>query len=363
MSSLRMPGRLGGRFECGVLRVLGAGVSCLYALGAAFFAMPVEGSTPLSYELAVEGPDRRFRDISAPTGTTSAPAGRSLPALEIALRPPATGPRREIEAGGVALRVASAGDLDRKLAALDYSLGDVRRGGASVPRLRLASLPPDLARLNSVERRKRLFVQSMLPLILQANEEIFADRRRLLRLLDSRGGLSREDEAWIVALADRYDADPSNPSDLAGRVDAVPPSLAIAQGAEESGWGTSRFAIKANAIFGQWTFREGSGMVPRRRDAGKRHEVRSFEELRQSVSAYMHNLNIHPAYEEFRRARQELRKSGMAMTGKRLVGTLDRYSERGSDYIKTLRTIMRVNDLGAFDRARLRGPGRAGLGT
>jgi len=116
-------------------------------------------------------------------------------------------------------------------------------------------------------------------------------------------------EAGIAALADRYDANPSDRSDLVGRVDVVPPSLAIAQAAEESGWGTSRFAVEANAVFGQWTFRKGAGVVPERRDPGKRHEVRSFEGLRQSVSAYMHNLNIHWAYKEFRRVRRELRNS------------------------------------------------------
>ena len=299
------------------------------------------------------------------TELTSAEPVPSAP--ELARRPPAraseAAPRGETGSADVPLQVASADDLDRKLAALDYRLNDIRKGSAFVPRLQLGSLPPDLARLKSIKQRKRLFIKSMLPLVLQVNEEILGDRRKLLRLLGARGPLSRQDRAWVAALADRYDADPSNLSDLAGRVDAVPPSLAIAQAAEESGWGTSRFAVEENAVFGQWTFREGSGVVPERRDAGKRHEVRSFKDLRQSVSAYMHNLNIHWAYEEFRRMRRELRLSNHTLTGERLIGALHKYSERRSEYIKTIRAIMRVNGLGAFDRARLQDLDRAEIGT
>ena len=154
-------------------------------------------------------------------------------------------------------------------------------------------------------------------------------------------------------MAGRYDVHPADLEALIQRVDVVPPSLAIAQAAEESGWGTSRFAVEANAVFGQWTFQKGEGVVPARRDAGKRHEVRSFPGLRHSVIAYMHNLNIHWAYEEFRRVRGHLRESSAKLTGDVLAGTLRKYSERGLKYINTIRTIMRVNGLNAFDDAWL----------
>ncbi|MCE2493969.1 MAG: glucosaminidase domain-containing protein [Alphaproteobacteria bacterium] len=358
----------GGRFERGALGVLGAGVLCLYALGAGFFTIPAGSPAPPLDEPLARQADQRLPVPKVSTRAASVSAGQVLPAPEIVHRPlldrsPEVVALGEIESVSVGLQVISATDLDRQLATLDYSLRDIRRGFASVPRMQLANLPPDLAQLNSVKQRKQLFIKLMLPLILQANEKILADRNELLRLLNSQGPLSREDEAWVAALADRYDANPSDRSDLVGRVDVVPPSLAIAQAAEESGWGTSRFAVEANAVFGQWTFRKGAGVVPERRDPGKRHEVRSFEGLRQSVSAYMHNLNIHWAYKEFRRVRRELRSSSQALTGRSLVGTLHKYSERGFEYIETIRTIMRVNGLDAFDRARLQGLGRGGLGT
>ncbi len=354
----------GGRFARGTFGLLGAGVLCLYALGAVLFTVPVEGPI-LAQEAGAAAQRPRGPTVLARTEPMSAELVSLVP--ELARRTPAHASevmsRGETGSAGVTFQVASTDDLDRKLAALDYRLDDIRKGSAFVPRLQLGKLPPDLAQLKSVKQRKRLFIKLMLPLILQTNERILDDRRKLLRLLSAQGPLSRQDRAWITALANRYDADPSNPSDLVSRVDIVPPSLAIAQAAEESGWGTSRFAIEGNAVFGQWTFRKGSGVVPERRDVGKHHEVRSFEELRQSVSAYMHNLNIHWAYEKFRRMRHELRNSNRALTGERLIGVLHRYSERRSKYIETIRAIIRVNGLGAFDRARLRDLDGAGLGT
>lgn len=352
-----------GRFARGAFGLLGVGVLCLYVLGVVLLTVPVEDPV-LAPAAGTAFQRSQGPTVSARTKPTSA---KPVPMVPELARPPARAstvmPRGAPESAGVTLRVASADDLDRKLTALDYRLDDIREGSAFVPRLRLGSLPPDLARLESIKQRKRLFIKSMLPLILQANERILGDRRKLLRLLNAQDPLSRQDRAWVAALANRYDADPLNPSDLVGRVDVVPPSLAIAQAAEESGWGTSRFAVEGNAVFGQWTFRKGSGVVPERRDAGKHHEVRSFEELRQSVSAYMHNLNIHWAYEEFRRVRRELRSSNRVLTGERLIGALHKYSERGSKYIETIRAIMRVNGLGAFDRARLQDLDRARLGT
>ena len=367
----------GSRFERGVLGLLGGSVVCLYVLGVLQFAIPVDAPEHTSYELAVVSPEtdpsdrtRRTKTVSRPStpSTRSAPMKRVLPAPEIVHRPLFGRPAEvallgQIKSVGISLQVVSALDLDRKLAALDYSLSDIRRGSAPVPRLQLVNLPPDLAQINSAKQRKRLFIKSILPLVLQINELILADRRKLLVLAQADGLLTREDEGWIAALADRYDADRSDVDELIKRVDVVPPSMAIAQAAEESGWGTSRFAVEANAVFGQWTFRKGSGVVPERRDKGKRHEVRSFEGLRHSVSAYMHNLNIHWAYKEFRQVRHALRNAEETITGRALVGTLHKYSERGPKYIKTIVTIMRVNGLGGFDDARLRGLGVAGLGT
>ena len=169
--------------------------------------------------------------------------------------------------------------------------------------------------------------------------------------------MGKADRNWIAALGHRYDSDPQDIRKLLRRVDMIPPSLAIAQAAEESGWGTSRFALEANAVFGQWTFRKGEGVVPMRRDPGKQHEVRSFKGLQQSVDAYMRNLNIHWAYRDFRYRRSELRSKHKIMTGFELVGTLLKYSQQGPKYIATIRTIMQTNGLGEFDDARLQSLG------
>jgi Bax protein len=260
------------------------------------------------------------------------------------------------------IKVASAADLHDKFSAAGFSLSDIR-DGADVPRVRLVQLPGDLSLLQSVKTKKSLFIRSMLPLVLQANERVRKDRLRLLKLMVRSGQLGEANRAWLLGLADRYNAkapDPKNADDLKKvmaelkiRVDIVPPSLALAQGAEESGWGTSRFAIKGNAVFGQWTYKKGKGIVPEKRNEGAKHEVRAFDELRDSIDAYLFNLNTHRAYKKFRNRRAELRRGGDDVTGVELIKTLDRYSQRGAAYIGTIRTIMRVNSMGAFDRSRL----------
>ncbi|MCY4550984.1 MAG: glucosaminidase domain-containing protein [Defluviicoccus sp.] len=330
----------------------------LAVLGAVLFMLAADSPDRSPGEAAPAAPAGGSRGSTPPGKTDSAPPTRVRLAPGIVLRAPfGLGPEEALPectgSTGIFLGVLSVRDLEWKLSALDYSLREVRRGSARVPRLQIASLPPDMAGIGSVAQRKRLFIMAVLPLVLQVNEEILADREKLLDLTARDGILTQEERKWIAALAERHGAGPVDPGELITRVDAVPPSLAIAQAAEESGWGRSRFAVEANAVFGQWTYRAGSGVVPRRRGAGERHEVRSFDGPRQSVAAYMRNLNSHWAYEEFRRRRDALRRSGEFLTGEVLVGTLQRYSERGPDYVETIRTIMRQNRLADFDRARL----------
>lgn len=251
--------------------------------------------------------------------------------------------------------------LIAKFAAHDASLALVREGKAAVPRIFLASLPPDLPELDSVRQRKAAFITTVLPLILHANQKILAQRRQILAIQKVRQiGLDEGDEArkFLAAMAEEYDVAADNLPALLHRVDVVPPSQALAQAAEESGWGTSRFARRGNAVFGQRTFKEGRGMVPLERAEGERHEVLVFNSLQTSVDAYLWNLNTHFAYREFRRLRARQRKAGQPLDGYALIGTMLRYSERGADYVKTIRAIMRVNELDQFDRARLAEGGR-----
>lgn len=252
--------------------------------------------------------------------------------------------------------VDSTGKLWELFREIGYEIDGVRAHG-EVPRLFLASLPEDLRKLRAVSKKKITFIKSTLPLILHVNELILQDRKRL-QALGARIGagevLAPSDGIWLEELADLYGVDNADPAALLKRVDIIPPSLAIAQAAEESGWGTSRFAREGNALFGQRAYKpHKKGIVPRERGEGKAFRVRAFDHLIDGVKAYAHNLNTHFAYGDFRAARAEMRATTGNIDGYRLAGALLRYSERGEDYVDTIRLIMRVNTLRVFDGARL----------
>jgi len=228
-----------------------------------------------------------------------------------------------------------------------------------VPRLFFVSLPADLQRIQQPGERKAMFIKTALPLILHANEIIRFERAKITALRDKAADgamLNREERAWLERVSTEYGLEKPSFASLLRRVDVIPPSLALAQAAEESGWGTSRFAHQGNAIFGQRTWpRYGhGGIVPEQRDEGQTFKVRIFEQLIDGVRSYARNLNAHFAYDEFRRAREAQRNRDERPDGYALAGALAQYSERGEEYVETIRTIMRVNGLQAFDRARLR---------
>lgn len=249
-------------------------------------------------------------------------------------------------------RFADSAELADAFDEIGYELEGVI-GGRAVPRLFLAALPQDLPALDDVEARKNVFLRSMLPLVLRANEKVLEDRARLLPLLVRiRQGdeLGMADAEWITALGDRYDTD--DPVELERRVDAVPPSLAMAQAVEESGWGTSRFAQEGNSLFGH-TIAVGFGLRPQGRARGEGHDIRAFGSLSEAVGAYLHNLNTHRAYAALREERARLRAKGAPLDGYRLAAALTRYSERGTAYVRSLRAIIRANGLPALDQAKL----------
>jgi len=245
--------------------------------------------------------------------------------------------------------VASLVDLYQNI---DYRLDDIRMGEMTVPRLLVDKMPADISIVQSPAERKQLFIKLALPLILYANERIAADREKLivLRAKLARVSATPNERSWLDNLAARYGLESPEIDVLLQRVDVIPPSLALAQGAEESGWGTSRFVREGNAIFGQRTFDKGAGLVPERRESNANHEVKSFNGLMESVASYMTNLNTHDAYVEFRRIRAGQRAAGN-VDSHRLVGALNRYSERGEAYIKTIRAIIDKNDLRSYDGA------------
>ncbi|MEK9660930.1 MAG: glucosaminidase domain-containing protein [Alphaproteobacteria bacterium] len=238
--------------------------------------------------------------------------------------------------------------LQRAFEKADFRLAPIRRGNQGVPRVMLAALPDDYHMIGQVDVRKRLFFKTMLPLVLRVNEEIVAERRRLVGLitiLEAGHDLKPADREWIERLAERYRTNPGEFATLLRRVDAVSPGLAIAQSIEESGWGRSRFARNGNALFGQRVWSEGAGLVPQARADGETFEVRVFEHLIDSVRAYALNLNRHPAYADYRVERARQRATEVALDPYALAQTLVGYSERREQYVETLQSIIRSNRL------------------
>ncbi len=252
----------------------------------------------------------------------------------------------------------TVGSLSETFSTLEYNLEAVGDEGVSVPRVFVVNMPQDMPHIQMPAERKRIFFKTVLPLVLKINDDILHERKRLLRIKAEKvktGKLAATDRLWLVALSERYKVARDNLTEMIRRTDIIPPSLALAQAAEESGWGTSRFALEGNALFGQWTFATKGHLVPKNRDEGKAHKIKAFTSLLEAVRAYVLNLNTHKAYKQFRRERQALRRSGKDLTGAGLVRTLSSYSERGNKYIRTIQSIMDGNQLQNLDKARLGG--------
>ncbi|WP_374301264.1 glucosaminidase domain-containing protein [Ferrovibrio sp.] len=268
---------------------------------------------------------------------------------------------RQLSPHRTALRAQTDRTVDamlRKFEQEGFDLADLRNasGQLEVPRIFLASLPIDIADVNLTEKRKRAFIKVMLPHILRENERIAANRERVEKLHErmQRGAtLTARDEAWLQQISEQYGLDEVDTAELLNRIDVVPPALALAQSIEESGWGTSRFALLGNAVFGQWTWNPGNGIVPENRPDGETYEIQRFKSLEQSVAAYMRNLNSKSSYREFRDKRASMRSRGEDLDSYQLAGQLHRYSVRGADYIRTIRSIMKTNTLDMFDGSRL----------
>jgi Bax protein len=209
---------------------------------------------------------------------------------------------------------------------------------------------PDFRDYEAGAERKERFFAFLRPIIEQENARVLEDRRRLEQLA-AEGDPGWRDRRWLHGLAEDYGLDPEEYEDdtlmtaLLRRVDAVPVSLALAQAAKESGWGTSRFARKGNNFFGQWCYEPGCGLVPRARGEGRSHEVRAFDSPRDAVASYLRNINTHPGYRELRRARAGLRAAGKPLSGLVLAEQLHRYSERGQPYVEEIKGLIRYNDL------------------
>ena len=241
----------------------------------------------------------------------------------------------------------SARLLDFAFSRFDYQLDSVAKG-REVPPLVLAKVPKDLDSAEP-DTRKDVFLRLMLPLVLMADEAVATDRRRLEDIANrerQNQALSAADSKWLNQLADKYDVEPGARlvERLLSHVDVVPPSLAMAQAALESGWGTSRLAKRGNNLFGQNL--EDDGVI-----IGQAR----FPTLLDAVHSYVHNLNTHRAYANFRRVRALARAHGHLPNGAILAPTLTAYSELGRGYTTDVRSLIRDNDLARLDGARLSG--------
>ncbi len=249
---------------------------------------------------------------------------------------------------------------------IGYTAEKWQSGIRVVPRIEITEIPQrwqKMAQTIPVSDKKNIFFRLTGSGILQANEKIMNERERLLAAIKNK---DIDHNEWLAALAVKYKVikqesdklDHSKLTELKKRVDIVPPSLALAQAAEESGWGTSRFAIRGNSLFGQWDF-SGQGIKPKeqRAELGN-YGIAAFDSPQDSIEAYMLNLNTHSAYQQMRQKRAVFRQQNKQPTGWELAKTLDKYSERGTDYVKSLHAIMSYNRLNDADQAYLWDKGR-----
>ena len=233
---------------------------------------------------------------------------------------------------------------------LGYDLKGVRAGQKVKP-IYLTKLPKDLKTLGDTKTKRDLFIKILLPLILDENKKITEDRKKLFKILGKNFNTIGE-RVWLKRRFKEYKIDDQDLAKLKMRMDIIPVSIALAQAANESGWGTSRFALEGNALFGQWTWSK-KGISPKNKDPDSSHKILQFQILKASVRAYKNNLNTHNAYQEFREERAKFRQKNEPIDGLSLAKYLKNYASIGEKYVKILEDIIEKNSLTDFDRANL----------
>lgn len=235
--------------------------------------------------------------------------------------------------------------------------------GATIDAKKTPLVTPNFSKYKIISEKKEKFFEFFTPLIDEFNTEITHTRSRLLSIdkelakgeLDKNFALSRQDRFFIIRTAALYGVENSGigmrdkVDRLLRRVDELPPSIVLAQAATESGWGTSRFAVKGNNYFGEWCFKSGCGFVPRLRPENSYHEVAKFDSPEDSLRSYFFNLNTHRAYRDLRDIREKLRAEDKQLEGRMLADGLVRYSERGDSYVAELKSIITTNQLYLLD--------------
>ena len=244
----------------------------------------------------------------------------------------------------------SASTLEELFKETKYNLKEIRKTKIVKP-VEIGLLPKEIKKIESTQKRKDLFIKIVLPLILEENNRILLDRKRLFVILNKSINTNSEKE-WLKKKFKQYGVLNNDLSTLKVRMDIVPVSLAIAQAAKETGWGTSRFALEGNALFGQWTWSD-DGIKPASADSDSKHKVMKFKVLKASVRAYQRNLNTHSSYREFRKVRAIQRDNQGNLNSLELVKYLDEYAETGVKYTEILKKIIEQNKLTDFDKASI----------
>ena len=233
----------------------------------------------------------------------------------------------------------------------EYDLNEIRKSKLVKP-IKLSLLPEEIRKIESTKEKKKLFLEIILPLVLEENNRIKLDRIKLFRVLNKKNN-SNSETRWLNSKFKQYGVVNKDLSTLKIRMDEIPVSLALAQAAKETGWGTSRFAIEGNALFGQWTF-SGEGIKPAGADSSDgSHKVMKFKVLKASVRAYQRNLNTHNSYREFRKARALMRERDQKLDSLELAVYLDKYAATGVEYTKIIKKIIEQNSLQDFDKVKL----------
>ena len=241
----------------------------------------------------------------------------------------------------------SASTIEELFKDNEYNLDKVKETKLINVGNQLTRLPKELKNIESSKKRKNLFIQIVLPLIIEENIKIRFDRKKLFEILN-KNNTTKLDKAWLNLKFKQYGIDNNDLSKLKIRMDEIPVSLAIAQAAKETGWGSSRFAQEGNALFGQWTW-SGDGIKPLDIKKGEKHKVAKFKILKASVRAYQRNLNTHSSYKKFRTERAIQRDNDEKLDSLKLVNYLDKYAETGQQYIDVLKQIIKQNSLTDFD--------------
>ena len=231
-----------------------------------------------------------------------------------------------------------------------YNLNDVRKKKLVKP-VALTLLPQEIKMIENSKKRKEFFIQIVLPLIIKENNNIKLDRNTLFIIINKSDN-SNSEKQWLEKKYKQYGVKSGDLSTLKIRMDEIPVSLAIAQAAKETGWGTSRFALEGNALFGQWTW-SVEGLKPKEAKEGESHKVMKFNILQASVRAYQRNINTHSTYKDFRKARAKLRDNNKPLDSIELSKYLNKYAETGNQYVEVLQKIIKQNKLQDFDDAKL----------